>query len=37
VRYAHLTDTAEQNAFAAINSLINTLRFPDPLRENRAI
>jgi len=25
VRYAHLTDTAEQHAFDAINALINTL------------
>jgi integrase/recombinase XerD len=25
VRYTHLTDTAEQNAFDTINGLINTL------------
>jgi len=25
VRYAHLTDTAEQHAFDTINGLINTL------------
>jgi site-specific recombinase XerD len=25
-RYAHLTDTAKQNAFATINRLINTLQ-----------